>query len=192
MWIDQFEADGVQFSGDSTAIWERSLVTRPGTNGGGEVHADVLQYHTTSGGGAVCMLGIRSVPVYANPESSGPGCYKISNQTQGGDPAEPIYAYSNWLDGSTNDMLAHNDNFVANNKLGYFYQASAWSANDHGGNVWECDGSPISGSNKNLAPNCLWGWSSWRGTALDGYPPSVSCYGSFDAAPIDPTESGWP
>jgi hypothetical protein len=193
VWIDQADADNIQMTKElGPTMVERSLFTRIGANGGGGVHADVWQYYNPVPGTDLCFLGSRAVPVYHNPGLSGSGCYKSSNFTQNGPrPPNKWYVYNNWVDGSTNNMIAGNGNEqVRNNKFGNFFQSSSFLGNDLGGNIWECDGSPAPlGSSP---PNCTWGFDSWRSENLDGWPPNVSCYSSFDDAPIDPTEGGWP
>ena len=191
MWIDQAEADNIQMNRQiGPTMVERSLFTRPGANGGSGVHADVWQYYSAASGTDICLLGSRAVPVYQNPNLSGPGCYKNSNLTQNGpDAPDKWYVYNNWVDGSTNNMIAGNGNEqVRNNKFGNFFQSSSFLGNDLGGNTWECNGSPATfGSSP---PNCTWGFDTWRSADLDDWPPPVSCPSNFDDAPIDPTEGG--
>jgi hypothetical protein len=200
LWVDQFTADGIQIDQTGPFIVERSLFTRLGANGGGSVHADVFQ--CSDGGGItcnrsgephpICILGSRAVPVYTNPNQTGSGCYKISNFTQNGPSVAKWYVYNNWIDGSTNNMVASNGNEqVRKNKFGYFFQYGAWAgANDLGGNINECNGSAVNPDR--YEESCLWGWNSWLGADQSGWPPSTPCFDNFDEAPIDPTKNGWP
>ena len=219
VWIDMFEADGVQNANDfGPTLLERSLMTRGGANGGqggggDSEHADGWQFRVPQSNTSVCMLGTRIVPVYKTTITTQyvEGCFKQSNVTQNGpDGSGKWYIYNNWIDGSTNNAIAGDGLQVRNNRFGNFFQLSAyagWPGSDLGGNVWECDGSSITSPNN--PPDCEWGFTGWRNENLDPWPPLCTditgtggnricepggedCYPTFDDAPIDPTEFGWP
>ena len=69
--------------------------------------------------------------------------------------------------------------------------------------MWECDGSPVVGTNPEDSPQltCPWGYDNdpvtgWDGQSqtdlaiLDGTGSPITCTGTANDQPIDPTESG--
>lgn len=180
---------------------ERSLHTRPGDNGGygSGSHADTWQYYNPQPGQKACWLGSRVVPSYC------PNLYKNSNITQSGG-LDKWYLYNNWFDQSTNVMIAGDGGIVRNNKFGNWRAGGGyWFSSkiiDMGGNVFECNGQPLSGG-KSRSPQrtCPWGYDNdpvtgWDGVSihgsnsgpLDGQGNTFACSGTVDSQPIDPTE----
>jgi hypothetical protein len=198
--IDQHESDGFNGSQHTGPVMiERSLVTRGGDNGGygSSNHADVWQHWNTSG--TACWLGSRVVPSYC------PNFYKTSNVTQSSiDPPGKMYIYNGWFDGSTNVMIAGDGRIVRNNKFGNFTSTGRYwfdsSVTDMGGNVFECDGSAMTGQSLSPQLTCPWGFDNdpvigWDGEnetgdgrPADGNNNPILCSGTVDSQPIDPTE----
>jgi len=182
----------------------RSLFTRVGDNGGygSNAHADTWQYYNNTQNQHACWLGSRVVPSYC------PNFYKNSNVTQSGwDTSAKWYLYNNWFDASTNVMIAGDGGIVRNNKFGNFISGGKYwfdgAITDMGGNTFECDGSPLTdGQSNSVQSTCPWGFDNdpligWDGESecgvasavpCDGQGNPISCTGTVDSQPIDPTE----
>jgi hypothetical protein len=210
--IDQHRNDGINSGNIAVGhpvMFERGLITRPGDNGGygSGSHSDVWQYWNKDGpptSASSCWLGSRVVPSYC------PNFYKSSNVTQSSlEPPGIQYVYNNWMDGSTNRMFGGDGRLLRNNKVGNLIGTvggSYWGSGqtDLGGNTYECDGSPITGTNPSTSvqATCAWGYSNdpvfgWDGQTgcgtggsvpCDGQGNPISCTGTVDSQPIDPTE----
>ena len=200
--VDQCGDDCIQSNGvNGPVMVERSLFTRPGDNGGygSGSHADTWQYYNPLANQYACWLGSRVVPSYC------PNFYKNSNITQSGGLTK-WYLYNNWFDQSTNVMIAGDGGIVRNNKFGNWRAGGGYwftsAITDMGGNVFECNGQPLSGGGSaSPQPTCPWGFSNhpvtgWDGVSihgttsapLDGGGSPFACSGTVDSQPIDPTE----
>jgi hypothetical protein len=210
--LDQHESDGFNGSGSAGPILiERSLVTRPGDNGGygSPNHSDVWQQYSTVGSQEYCWFGSRVVPSYC------PFLYKSGVVTQSGVDPGFMWIYNNWLDGSASTMISGDNKILRNNKFGNFASFDSgsgyWGGNtvDNGGNVFECDGSPLTQANRegpSVQMTCPWGFDNTANNPTGGWDgfkevdwfdheapadvngDSMFCTGTVDSQPIDPTE----
>jgi hypothetical protein len=70
----------------------------------------------------------------------------------------------NWINGVDSYLLNGADNcttVIKNNRFGTYFQYGIWGSgnfSNQGGNVWDCDGSPIPGNTGEPLPSCGVPW----------------------------------
>ena len=145
--IHEQRSDGLKLSGRETIV-EHSLITKIGRNLG-TGHHDGIQARNCRD----CVIRSNTI---GPPHCEGPP-YNWSVGILYENATTPLLVEGNWLDGNwAVNGSDHAPTRLKDNKFGTYFNQTIWGGGiieNLGGNVWECDGTPVTGG-KPPKPAC--------------------------------------